>query len=210
VDILIPLVITGTAIAGEVYFLHPIITIARGATSAQVVVDIVDDDVNESGEFLQFEISTVAGGSVSEANDSDLNHRLDILNNDNSSLRIDLTWDAGDGTAGDVDMDLIVWKQDPVNPNVFHYVDQSSSIGNMFEDITLPGSEQDGVYGMTFQYWDGSSDDLTFNVTYEVIGTGSVDGQSSKTFTGHYTQANVNPTFVGRGILLAFPHPFIP
>ncbi|HYC87558.1 MAG TPA: hypothetical protein VEB86_20130 [Chryseosolibacter sp.] len=191
-DILVPLQLGGNAVEGEDYFIIPVATIPQGATTTIVNIDIVNDNEYEPAEFIQLEIHTVAGGAAAA---TDLNHELDILNDDNSFLKIDLSWEAGDGTPGDVDMDLVVWKRDSANPDAYKYFDRAAAGGTTFEQIVLSGHASDGVYGLTFQYWEGSSDDVTFTVTYTIIGEGSVAGQASMSYQGHYTLANVNPSW---------------
>jgi hypothetical protein len=107
-----------------------------------------------------------------------------------TNLKIDLTWDAGSGTPGDVDMDLILWQYDPIAEE-FNVIAASDEVETVFESLTLSSSEADGIYGFTYLYFEGSSDNLEFTVTFTTT-DGSINGTENElAFSETYTQDNL-------------------
>lgn len=151
---------------------------------------LVDDDIFESNETLVVTISDSEKVNISSPD----TYTVTITDNDaDFDLVIDLTWDAGSGTPGDVDMDLVLWEYDPVG-DVFTDIDGSFQIGTAFESVTLPGTAVNGTYGLTYQYYEGTSNNLEFTVTFSTE-NGTLEGTENELiFTETYTLNNVNAT----------------
>jgi len=155
----------------------------------------IDDDISEVPETAIITLTSVDDGpAVLSGNVSELTFTLTIEDNEpaaDTDLKIDLTWDAGGGTPGDVDMDLILWKHDP-GLDVFNFVDGAFSIGTTFESLTLSGTEDDAMYGLTYQYFEGSSNNLEFTVTFTTT-DGTLEGTENElSFSETYTLSNIN------------------
>lgn len=175
---------SGTATLDEDY-------VFEGWDEDGVYFTLVDDEDFELDETLVVTISDSEKVNISSPD----THTVTITDNDpeNFDLVIDLTWDAGSGTPGDVDMDLILWRYDPVGDQ-FIDIDASAEFGTVFESVTLPGSAVDGTYGLTYQYYSGTSNNLDFTVTFSTE-NGTLEGTENElVFTETYTLNNVNAT----------------
>lgn len=173
--------VSGTATLDEDY-------IYDGWDEDGVYFILVDDDDFELDETLILEITDSEKVNISSPD----THTVTIVDNDtDTDLVIDLTWNAGGGTPGDVDMDLILWEYDPVN-EIFSDIAASAQFGTAFESVTLPGSAADGTYGLTYQYWEGTSNNLQFTVTFTTE-NGTLEGTEKElVFSETYTLNNVN------------------
>jgi len=154
-----------------------------------VYLTLFNDNTVESDETI---IVTIASGEKVDIGQTDT-HTVTIEDNDFADLEIELTWDAGAGTPGDVDMDLILFKYDPVG-DVFDFVEASDAVGTVFESLTLSSNEPEATYGLSYQYYSGSSDNLTFTATFTTT-DGTLEGTEDElSFSETYTLDNVNPT----------------
>ncbi len=108
-------------------------------------------------------------------------------------LNITLSWNAGGGTPGNVDMDLFLSYRNPVS-GVFETIDASTSGSSPTETVTLPGNAPNGTYGLRYKYYSGTSNTVSFTATFSTEG-GTLSGTTGNTisFNGAYTLANVNP-----------------
>lgn len=154
-----------------------------------VYLTLFNDNTVESDETI---IVTIESGEKVDIGQPDT-HTVTIEDNDFADLEIELTWDAGSGTPGDVDMDLILFKYDPVG-DVFDFVEASDAVGTVFESLTLSSNETEATYGLSYQYYSGSSDNLTFTATFTTT-DGTLEGTEDElSFSETYTLDNVNPT----------------
>lgn len=123
-------------------------------------------------------------------------------------LEITLSWNAGNGTAGDVDMDLALYYLNPAT-GLYESIDESTSVSNPTEKVVLSGTEPNGTYGLRYRYYDGTSNNLSFTATFALNEGGSFSGtaNSTITFNGVYTlsnitefgSSNISQTFVKNG-----------
>lgn len=199
-DIEVSFTFLGTAQANSDYTTTGMVKIPSGSLEGELMINIIDDAVFEFdpevktvyGEALQITLSGVSGnGKLSETPD-DLNHLLIIQENDPvaRSLTIRLSWDAGDTTPGDVDMDLILFSIDASGNAKIEAA--ANSIGTNFEAIAVGTPAPDGIYGLAYRYFEGSSDNLTFTATFTAENGTLPGGGTTAAFSGVYTQANVN------------------
>ncbi len=180
---------TSTAVVGFDFLYDPVVTIPAGQSGADFVLHLVNDDTKEETEYVDFTLEPIAGGQPSP---SSMNHRAEIVDDDVGYMQIDLAWDSGDGTPGDADLDLVLWIEQPAGSGSWKFVKWSAYIGPYFERLSIPNDTLDRAYGVTVNYYEGSSDHVEFTVTYSVVG-GTLDGASGPlAFTGVYTLQNVN------------------
>lgn len=108
-------------------------------------------------------------------------------------LAITLSWNAGAGTAGDVDMDLYLMYLNP-GTGLYESVASSTSGSSPTETVTLPGDAPNGTYGLRYKYYSGTSNTLSFTSTFNLNEGGSFSGTANTTlaFNGAYTLSNVN------------------
>lgn len=164
------------------------ITIQKGETEASITIKLYEDydfeveDEDEDGFFETIELtleSVVSGTAViSEEN----KYVLTVYEDDTV---IFLDWDAGAGTTGDVDMDLIVWLDSEL-------LGASDRPGNDPEGIALPAGFPNGTYGFGYTYYSGTSDNLKFTVDIINLGGTLNNANLPLSYTGNYKLVNIN------------------
>lgn len=109
-----------------------------------------------------------------------------------ADLFVALTWNAGNGTPGDVDMDLILWRFNS-GTSEYEQVDISNSGSSPRETVALPADAANGTYAVTYLYYSGTSNNLNFTGSFSSPG-GNFSGNSNNTirFSANYTLANKN------------------
>lgn len=167
----------------------------------EITFTVPDDFMYDPNETIIVEITdfdgkaNVGGKSV---------HTITITDKDETAtpgLRVELRWDVDPVTTGnqpgDVDMDLFLWIEEPAGSDDYELIDGSVQIGNGFEFVFLPTNNPtdypNRAYGLGYNYYSGSSDNLKVNVTFKVF-KGNIDGGLNKLeSTATYTLANINP-----------------
>ena len=97
---------------------------------------------------------------------------------------------------GNVDMDLFLWYEFPAGSGEYEFIDGAFSIGTTFEQLFLPSnslsSHPNGVYGLGYNYYEGTSNNLAIRANFRSFG-GNIGGTSNRTsYTATYTLANIN------------------
>jgi hypothetical protein len=165
--------------------------------STGISFTILEDEIYDPNETI---IVTITGFNGDAAVGTPSVHTITITDKDETALpglRINLSWDAGGGGAGDVDMDMFLWIENPAGSGDFQIIGYGTVIGTDFEELFLPSNNPtnfpDRVYGMGYNYYEGSSDNLVVIVDFRSF-KGNIEGTSNRArFTAVYTQANVNP-----------------
>lgn len=167
----------------------------------EITFTVPDDFVYDPNETIIVEI-TDFDGKVNVGSKSV--HTITITDKDaaaNPGLRVELRWDVDPVTSGNqpgnVDMDLFLWIEDPPGSDDFIIIDASVQIGSAFEAVFLPSNNPTNypnrTYGLGYNYYEGTSNDLKVNVTFKAF-KGSIDGgENRKESTATYTLANINP-----------------
>jgi hypothetical protein len=190
--------ITGTATATTDY--------TYTITSNGISFSLKEDEVYDPGETI---IVTLTGFDGNAEAGTKSVHTLTINDKDENAdpgLLIDLSWNAGSGGPGDVDMDLFLWIESPAGSEIFSVIDVSLTIGTDFEQIFLPSNDPDyanGVYGLSYTYYEGTSDNLTFTADFKCF-KGNIDGTgTTASFSEVYTLANVNAWDISEELFIA-------
>lgn len=202
-DIVVDFTIKGSAQSGVDYETTASATIANGSTTGDLAITIIDNTVFEFereladatgilGKTVEISLARITGNALPSVNEKDIAHLLIIKENEPiaKSLQIDLSWDSGDGTPGDVDMDIILFYIDPTKGPTF--LGASTSIGTDFEKISLGTPAPDGTYGLAFRYYEGMSDNVTFTSKFSAENGTLPGGVTESSFTGVYSQLNIN------------------
>lgn len=164
-------------------------TIEKGATEAILTFTIFEDtefeDDAENNDGVYYEdivltLTSVVSGPVQLGEQTTF--RINILEDD---VEIGLTWDAGNGNAGDADLDMYLWIEDKI-------LGSSARAGTQFEGILIPGGFFNETFGVSYTYYSGSSNNVTVKSTITNYG-GKVnnDGPVHER-TASYTLANLN------------------
>lgn len=179
------------------------ITIAPGATQAVVEIDLLpdgefeyDEDAQASYETIILTLTSVVSGPGEIVAGEGTQVTVYVFEDD---MLVFLDWDAGDGTTGDVDMDLLVWIDDPDDSpdNGFLFVNPANvgggaSEGTESEAVLLLSQLIDTDYGFSYVYFEGTADPLAFTVEFVNFG-GTINGEGpEKTFEGAYALDNIN------------------
>lgn len=157
------------------------------------VFTTLKDELYDPNETVILTLTGFTGNVVLGTN---VKFTLTITDEDEAEparLAIDLTWDAGDGTAGDVDMDMLIWIESPPGSNTYELkfvVDFGTSL-NPFEKISIPANETNGKYGVSYVYYSGAAEPLKFNVKFRSY-KGNIDGKNRASFDGTYQLVNRN------------------
>jgi hypothetical protein len=157
------------------------------------VVTTKKDELYDPNETVIIELTGISGNAVLGTKKIST---LTISDEDEtalqSGLKIDLSWEALDLSVSDVDMDLLVWLE--TSPGV--YTSQgglwSANIGTMFETTTIPISEVNGKYAISYVYYSGTSADLKVKVDFRSF-KGNINGTSNRaSYIKTYTLVNIN------------------
>lgn len=160
-----------------------------------VYVKVNDDEVYDPGDTLIITLTGISG-PAKLGNKKTIKLRIKDFDEDaRPGLRIELTWNSGNGSAGDVDMDLFLWRENPPGSSNFELAGSAVQIGNVFELLTMrngSASFPDGLYGVGYNYFSGTADPLTFYVKFRSQ-KGTINNDSIVArFQGQYTLANIN------------------
>jgi hypothetical protein len=175
-------------------------------SSNAITITVKEDDVYDPNETI---IVTLTGFDGKAEVSTQSVHTItitDIDENKPPGLQIDLSWNAGSGSPGNVDMDLILWIEFPAGSGEFLFADLSANIGTTFEQVFLPTNDTDyidGIYGLSYIYYEGTSNNLAFKADFRVF-RGSINNTTTRTsFNAVYTLANINPWDVTEEFYLA-------
>ncbi|MGE0586992.1 MAG: Calx-beta domain-containing protein [Cyclobacteriaceae bacterium] len=199
-DFMVNYTVAGSAQLGVDYTTPGNFVIKKDSLIGYIIVTIIDDNEFEFdpevtqyfGETINFSLTSVSGNKILAGNSELHTHTLIVADNEpiKHSMQINLTWDAGDGTAGDVDMDLFVFLLDPQKGPIM--VGDSQQIGTKFEGIVVGTPAPDADYGLGYRYFEGSSDRLKFKVKF-IARIGMLSGNvKEKEYEGIYTLDNIN------------------
>jgi hypothetical protein len=175
--------ITGTATQG--------IDFTYTLSQNSIVVTTLKDEIYDPNETVIIELTGVSGNAVLGARKM---YTLTITDEDESlaaGLKISLSWETESGTAGDVDMDLLVWFENSPGNYVSKGSAWSAEIGTTFESTTIPANETNGKWGLSYVYYSGTSNNLKVKVDFRSY-KGNINTTSNRaSYTAIYTLANV-------------------
>lgn len=165
------------------------ITVEKGATEAVITIivyedyefEVEDEDGEGYLETIEITLESVTSGPV-KIDEENSTYVLTIYEDDTV---IFLDWDAGSGTRGDVDMDLLLWFDGEIQG-------ASDQAGTEPEGIAIPAGFPNETYGISYTYYSGTSDDLQFTAEISNLGGTLNVNDQELSFTGNYGLANIN------------------
>lgn len=175
------------------------ITIAPGATEAIIEITLLpdqsfeyDDAAGVSYETVILTLTSVVSGPAEIVAGEGTQATLYIYEDD---MLVFLNWE---GT--DVDMDLLVWLDDPNdNPDQgLLFVSPAQVGGGVTEGTESPEAVLllsqliDTDYGFSYVYYDGTADPLNFSVDFLNFGGMLNGGEGQLSFDGTYQLDNIN------------------
>ncbi len=162
---------------------------------AGVHITVKDDEVYDPGDTLIINLTGITGPAQLGGKRTITLRVKDYDEDARPGLRMELTWDAGNGTAGDADMDLFLWRENPPGSATFELVASAVQIGNVFELLTMRNASAafpDGLYGVSYNYFSGTVSPLNFTIKFRSQ-KGTINNDSIVArFNGTYTLANLN------------------
>jgi hypothetical protein len=165
------------------------VKIAKGQTSGVIEIQLGSDYDYEATESMTFKISKVdAGVEITRDDETEVK----LLQED--GLIVALYWDAVDG-ATYADMDLILRISNSISSfGVNDIIGLSAATSNAApEYVFVPKLQPNAAFGLSVTYYDGSDNDLNFDLRYIDFVNGVLEPESSREkFTGKYTLANKN------------------
>jgi hypothetical protein len=167
------------------------LTIAAGASTATISIQIIDDAIIESTESVKVQLMA-AGNGIELSSDTTQNiFTLTINDNDtaptNNNVQIDLTWGAGgDDDVDDEDLNLYIAYNVEFNDDTITDFDlyDGSENESGFESLVLPADAPDGDYYIIVAYNEGSS-----SVDYKINLNGA--GYNNDSATGTFSSDDV-------------------
>jgi hypothetical protein len=183
--------ISGTATQGNDY------TYTQGQNG--FAFTILKDEIYESSETIVIELTNITGNATLGAKNIFTVNITDEDETQAARLVINLTWETENESAGDVDMDLLVWYE--TSPGVYTSngalwsTDGEQPAGTPFEATSIPVSEPNGKWGVSYVYYSGTSNNLTVKVNFRSY-KGNIDGVTNRaSFTATYTTVNINNNY---------------
>lgn len=169
------------------------VTIAAGASTATISIQVTDDVIIESTESVIVQL-TAAGNGIELSSDTTRNiFTLTIYDNDtapvNDDVQIDLTW--GSGGADDIDdedLNLYIANNVEITDDAITDFDlyDASENESGFESLVLPANAPDGDYYIIVAYNRGSSSvDYTINLNGAGYSNDSATGTFSSDDVGY-------------------------
>jgi len=158
------------------------VDIDEGETTGIIEIELYSDFAFESiPETIEIEIVDVDTDALEITNDDE----IQITVEQEDGLGIVLTW------TDNVDMDLFIWGEDNTGTLVISTLG-SANIGFAVkaESFFLPGVLNDGDYGVSCNYYEGTASPMNFVLTYRPFMNGSFGTNVVR--NGSYTLANIN------------------
>ncbi|GEM_PF-2253183 len=176
------------------------IVIAKGETSAIIKLTPYSDTDWENNETIIVTLTEVKNANV--VLDSSPVSTVTLEQED--GMIVSLEWPASNSTVGFVDMDLLVRigvsaaNYDRIIAGSFY-----DGFDRNFELVFIPKTfvgtlfgydYSNSTYGLTYTYYDGTRNDLTFTVTFAELINGEIAEASQQDFTNavSYTTNNIN------------------
>ncbi len=167
------------------------VTIAAGASTATISIQVIDDAIIESTESVIVQL-TAAGSGIELSADTTKNiFTLTINDNDtaptNNDVQIDLTWGAGGADdIDDEDLNLYIANNVEITDETITDFDlyDGSENESGFESLVLPADAPDGDYYIIVAYNEGSS-----SVSYKLNLNGA--GYNNDSATGTFSSGDV-------------------
>jgi hypothetical protein len=175
------------------------VVIDQGKSTATIKLVPYSDDVIEDDETIIITVTEVDNANVI----FDATKISTVTLSQEDGVIIFLEWPESNSTDGFVDMDMIVRIGETSNNyngiitgSVFRSVDieyELSFIPKTFIGTYFGLSYTNTTYGLSYTYYDGTRDNLTFTSTFIDFINGAAEPESSRQkFTGNYTKANLN------------------
>jgi hypothetical protein len=158
------------------------VEIEEGETTGIIEIELYSDFAFESTpETIEIELSDVDSDAVEISNDDE----IEISIEQEDGLGIVLEW------TGNVDMDLFLWAEDNSSTLVWtEFGSTNIGFAQKFETMFLPSVMDDGNYGISCNYYEGTVTPLNFTVTYRPFVNGTFGTNVVR--NGTYTLANIN------------------
>lgn len=163
------------------------VDIAKGETKGIIEIKVYSDFLLEDPETIEIELESVNNESIELTSEDD----MEVTITQEDGLFVLLQWGVGPGeTYTDVDMDLFLWFEVTGVPTLTNVSSARASFASP-EFFFLPTALlDDGNYGLSCNYYEGTKDPMNFVVTFvEIVDNDDVATTEKQ---GTYALANIN------------------
>ena len=170
--------------------------IPEGETTGIIELDLYSDSDFEDDETIELAIEDVDSEAIEITRDDD----IVITVQQEDGLIVFLEWGTGDGeNYTDVDLDLFLWGENNAATLVrSNYVGLAGSNYTSLRGSYVPpeffflpyAGVDDGMFGISATYYEGTADPMNFDITFVEIVNGAEAASVTKSAT--YTLANIN------------------
>jgi hypothetical protein len=165
------------------------IEIEEGESTGVITIDLYSDFTFEEDETITITLEDVDDGiTLTEDNEMEIT----LTQEDGLGILLDWGYDAGDNYT-DVDMDLFLWAKNTSGTLAITGLASTAASFAPPEQLFLPNALDDGTYGLSCNYYEGSREPMKFRVRFFNIVNSAQTLLSTK--TAQYTLANVNPWY---------------
>jgi hypothetical protein len=168
------------------------VEILKGETVGKIEIQLYSDLEIEDDEIIDIQIESVDNDQIEITRDD----RLKITVEQEDGMAVVLEWGVGASPAyTDVDMDMFFWAPSTTTGDLV--ITNLSSTTPSFlspELIFLPNAIlDDGTYGLSYNYYEGSKDPMNFRVTFAEFTNGTFEPVANRNiFNAAYTLSNIN------------------
>lgn len=159
------------------------INIAKGESSGVIQIQLYSDFDYEDSETIEISLES-EDGKYAELTRED---EIEITIEQEDGLAIVLEWNAA---YNDVDMDLFLWAKNGANYELTGIASTNPATTPRFEFVFVPDVVDDGDFGISCNYYDGTANPMNFTVSYIKIVSG--DDVSTIEKSGTYDLDNIN------------------
>ncbi len=193
-DLAVNIESSGVAVYGKDFTFPKPFIIPKGETVLSLGLQFINDDVEEFDEAAKLRITSVDDQHVRI---DTLSNNFLIKNDDAADLQVTIYWIvAGDHSIDNIDMDIYLWRESSPGSGIFEIVSKVVNRTNPpigFEGVFVSGLDKDGLYGLSYVYQKGATDNFSFVVTFRPYGSATINGSKSDlVFTPTYKLANIN------------------
>ncbi len=162
--------------------------IIKGQTTTTIEVKLYSDFGFEESETIEISIQDVNSENIEITRDDEITVTIE----QEDGLIVVLEWGVGTGeNYTDVDMDLFLWAENSSGDLALTSVGAASASYSSPEFFFIPTAPlEDGDYGLSCNYYEGSEDPMNFRITFIEV----IDNNDAETteILGTYTAANLN------------------
>jgi len=174
--------VSGTATENEDYvFVNRDIEFMEGDSVRYFIFKSMHDSRDEWNEDIVITLTEVEN-DIAIIDTTRNTYTVEIRDSNRSDLNILLRFGPGRYYKDVLDMDMILWRESSPNTDTFEMVATSAyrntedTYAHRGENILLSGLEKDGLYALSYIYYEGTYDSLNFRVIFSTSEESTIMG----------------------------------